>query len=70
MQDCSPSFIGKSAVQIKGKMEMPSKVHLIYFDSMEGLQKIATDQRMNEHYPIRDALLKDTNLILDKAIKQ
>lgn len=53
---------------VKGNLEKPNKVHLFYFDSMEGVQKMATDPRMLELYPIRDTALSNATLILGKAL--
>jgi uncharacterized protein (DUF1330 family) len=53
---------------VKGDMEKPSKVHLFYFDSMEGVQQMAIDPRMEALYPIRDEALSKANLILGKAL--
>ncbi len=53
---------------VKGNLEKPSKVHLFYFDNMDGVQKMASDPRMLELYPIRDKALSSATLILGKAL--
>lgn len=54
--------------RVKGEMELPSKVHLFYFDTMDGAQKMAADPRMLELYPVRDKALSSATLILGKAL--
>ncbi len=53
---------------VQGNFEKPSKVHLFYFDSMDGIKKMSTDARMKALYPIRDKALKSAHLILGKAL--
>lgn len=53
---------------VKGELELPSKVHLFYFDTMDGAQKMATDPRMLDLYPVRDKALSSATLILGKAL--
>ncbi|RIV36687.1 hypothetical protein D2V08_01515 [Flagellimonas lutimaris] len=45
--------------QYKGNLERPDEIHRFYFDSMEGLQQMGSDERMKALFPKRDASLKN-----------
>lgn len=49
---------------VRGDMETPSKVHLFYFDSKEGMQQMLNDDRMKALFPIRDKAVRTASLIL------
>ncbi len=53
--------------QSKGSIEQPDEIHRFYFDSMEGLQQMGTDQRMKALFPKRDASLKNLYFFIGEA---
>ncbi len=53
--------------QSKGSLEQPDKIHRFYFDSMEGLQQMGTDERMQALFPKRDASLKNLYFFIGEA---
>ena len=53
--------------QSKGNLEKPDEIHRFYFDSMEGLQKMGTDERMKSLFPKRDASLKNLYFFIGEA---
>lgn len=53
--------------QSKGSIEQPDEIHRFYFDSMEGLQQMGTDERMKALFPKRDASLKNLYFFIGEA---
>lgn len=53
--------------QSKGTVEQPDEIHRFYFDSMEGLQQMGTDERMKALFPKRDASLKNLYFFIGEA---
>jgi uncharacterized protein (DUF1330 family) len=53
---------------IKGDFKQPDEIHRFYFDSMEGLQQMASDPRMLKLFPLRDESLSDLNFIIGEAL--
>ena len=53
--------------QSKGGLEQPDEIHRFYFDSMEGLQQMGTDERMQTLFPKRDASLKNLYFFIGEA---
>jgi len=53
--------------QSKGTIEQPDEIHRFYFDSMEGLQQMGTDERMKALFPKRDASLKNLYFFIGEA---
>ncbi|KAA3612611.1 MAG: hypothetical protein DWQ05_18335 [Calditrichaeota bacterium] len=53
---------------IKGDFKQPDEIHRFYFDSMEGLQQMGSDRRMQKIIPLRDESLSDLNFIIGEAI--
>ncbi len=53
--------------QSKGNIEQPDEIHRFYFDSMEGLQQMGTDERMQALFPKRDASLKKLYFFIGEA---
>ncbi|WP_282122503.1 DUF1330 domain-containing protein [Algibacter mikhailovii] len=53
--------------QSKGNIEQPDEIHRFYFDSMEGLQQMGTDERMQALFPKRDASLKNLYFFIGEA---
>lgn len=53
--------------QSKGSVEQPDEIHRFYFDSMEGLQQMGTDERMQALFPKRDASLKNLYFFIGEA---
>lgn len=53
--------------QSKGTVEKPDEIHRFYFDSMEGLQQMGTDERMKALFPKRDASLKKLYFFIGEA---
>jgi uncharacterized protein (DUF1330 family) len=53
--------------QSKGKVEQPNEIHRFYFDSMEGLQQMGSDKRMQALFPKRDASLKNLYFFIGEA---
>ena len=53
--------------QSKGIVEQPNEIHRFYFDSMEGLQQMGTDERMKALFPKRDASLKNLYFFIGEA---
>jgi len=53
---------------IKGDFKQPDEIHRFYFDSMEGLQQMGSDPRMQKLFPLRDESLSDLNFIIGEAI--
>lgn len=54
--------------QSKGIVKQPDEIHRFYFDSMEGLQQMGTDERMQVLFPKRDASLKNLYFFIGEAI--
>lgn len=54
-------------IQSKGSVEQPDEIHRFYFDSMEGLQQMGTDERMKALFPKRDASLKNLYFFIGEA---
>ncbi|WP_405207331.1 hypothetical protein [Aquimarina sp. LLG6339-5] len=54
--------------QSKGDIAQPDEIHRFYFDSMEGLQQMGTDERMQALFPKRDASLKNLHFFIGEAI--
>jgi uncharacterized protein (DUF1330 family) len=53
--------------QSKGSVEMPNEIHRFYFDSMEGLQQMGADERVQALFPKRDASLKNLYFFIGEA---
>lgn len=53
--------------QSKGSVDQPDEIHRFYFDSMEGLQQMGTDERMQALFPKRDASLKNLYFFIGEA---
>lgn len=53
--------------QSKGSLEQPNEIHRFYFDSMDGLQQMGTDERMQALFPKRDASLKNLYFFIGEA---
>ncbi|MEW2921447.1 hypothetical protein AB1A65_08265 [Muricauda sp. ANG21] len=53
--------------QSKGNVEQPDEIHRFYFDSMEGLQQMGGDKRMQALFPKRDAALKKLYFFIGEA---
>ncbi|GAA3612567.1 hypothetical protein Q4Q39_04230 [Flavivirga amylovorans] len=53
--------------QSKGSIKQPNEIHRFYFDSMEGLQQMGTDERMQALFPKRDASLKNLYFFIGEA---
>lgn len=53
--------------QSKGNIEQPDEIHRFYFDSMEGLEQMGTDERMKALFPKRDASLKNLYFFIGEA---
>ncbi|WP_298895725.1 DUF1330 domain-containing protein [uncultured Psychroserpens sp.] len=53
--------------QSKGSLEQPNEIHRFYFDSIEGLQQMGTDERMKALFPKRDASLKNLYFFIGEA---
>ncbi|TYA71395.1 DUF1330 domain-containing protein [Seonamhaeicola marinus] len=53
--------------QSKGNIKQPDEIHRFYFDSMEGLQEMETDERMKSLFPKRDASLKNLYFFIGEA---
>lgn len=53
--------------QSKGSLEMPNEIHRFYFDSMDGLQQMGTDERMQILFPKRDASLSNLYFFIGEA---
>ncbi|SEL49405.1 protein of unknown function [Aquimarina amphilecti] len=53
--------------QSKGSVAQPDEIHRFYFDSMEGLQQMGTDERMQALFPKRDASLKNLYFFIGEA---
>lgn len=53
--------------QSKATIEKPDEIHRFYFDSMEGLQQMGTDERMKALFPKRDASLKNLYFFIGEA---
>lgn len=53
--------------QSKGSIEQPDEIHRFYFDSMEGLQQMGTDERMQALFPKREASLKNLYFFIGEA---
>ncbi|MEO9511468.1 MAG: hypothetical protein ABJN84_05245 [Flavobacteriaceae bacterium] len=53
--------------QAKGSLEKPDEIHRFYFDSIEGLQLMGTDERMKTLFPKRDASLKNLYFLIGEA---
>lgn len=53
--------------QSKGKIEKPDEIHRFYFDSMNGLQHMGTDKRMQALFPKRDDALKNLYFFIGEA---
>lgn len=53
--------------QSKGNIEQPDEIHRFYFDSMEGLKQMGTDERMKALFPKRDASLKNLYFFIGEA---
>lgn len=53
--------------QSKGTIEQPNEIHRFYFDSMEGLQQMGSDERMKALFPKRDASLKNLYFFIGEA---
>ncbi|MGH1336573.1 MAG: hypothetical protein ACRBFS_10625 [Aureispira sp.] len=54
--------------QSKGKVEKPNEIHRFYFDSMDGLQQMGTDERMQALFPKREASLDKLYFFIGEAI--
>ena len=50
-------------------LAQPSEIHRFYFDTAEGMQKMATDSRMQALFPKRDASLENLIFIIGEAIQ-
>ena len=53
--------------QSKGSLEMPNEIHRFYFDSIDGLQQMGTDERMQVLFPKRDASLSNLYFFIGEA---
>lgn len=53
--------------QSKGTVEKPDEIHRFYFDSMEGLQQMGSDERMKALFPKRDASLRNLYFFIGEA---
>ena len=53
--------------QSKGSVEMPDEIHRFYFDSMDGLQQMGTDERMQALFPKRDEALQNLYFFIGEA---
>lgn len=53
--------------EYKGSVEMPNEIHRFYFDSMDGLQQMGTDERMQALFPKRDASLSNLLFFIGEA---
>lgn len=53
--------------QSKGSVAQPDEIHRFYFDSMDGLQQMGTDKRMQALFPKRDASLKNLYFFIGEA---
>lgn len=53
---------------VAGDLTKPDEIHRFYFDSMEGLQQMGSDQRMLELFPLRDRSLKELNFMIGEAL--
>ncbi|AXT54487.1 hypothetical protein J8L88_17510 [Aquimarina sp. MMG015] len=53
--------------QSKGDIAQPDEIHRFYFDSMEGLQQMGADERMQALFPKRDTSLKNLYFFIGEA---
>ena len=53
---------------LKGDFKQPDEIHRFYFDSMEGLEQMGSDSRMQKLVLLRDESLSDLNFIIGEAI--
>ncbi len=55
-------------IGIKGDFKKPDEIHRFYFDSVEGLQQMGKDPRMQNLFPLRDESLSTLNFIIGESI--
>ena len=54
--------------KVNGDFDKPDEIHRFYFDAMDGLQRMGSDERMQALFPLRDQSLRTLNFIIGEAL--